>query len=136
MGTSDSSFLIHDKLRDHTPLDIGIEGLLRITHALRQIIHQGLGAARELRHLLHHIEGIILFCRCKGASSSILLCWRKGALGLILLHHLDFLVTHLDGASLLALLHGLLLLRFVIHIVGYSLGIEGQSEAHDGDENE
>ena len=143
MGTPDSSFLVNDKLRDDTTLDVGIEGSLGIVHILHQIVHHGLRPARELRHLLHHVEGAFTFIGCeraycfngrKGAFSLILLHFAFHRDDVALLHHLDLLATHLDGASLLTFLHGLLLLRFVVDIMGFGLGVEYQSHAHDGDE--
>ena len=127
----DAAILLDNECRDDTPLNTSLLGFCRILYIVVKELHESFGATRILWHLLHHVEGIV---SGRLLGGSLHLAFHRD--DVVLLYDLDFLAIHLDGASLLAFLHGLLLLRFVVNIVCDGSGIQGQGETHDGDEGQ
>ena len=121
----------------------GLLCLSGVFDGLGEETEEFLHAARELGHLLDHIEDVLrrVFLYFVGQCRFILLLLALWGFGLSLLvlslYHLqDGLAIVLDGGVLLAFLHGHLLLGFVVDIVLDGLCVEGEGDAHDGQECE
>ena len=158
LGVANATVLLDDERDDDASLSASLLSSLGIFHGHGQEFHQLAYATRELRHLLHHIErtfglrGIHRDYRDDGLSRILLhnnsfLVFvglfsrhdlngvRVGCLRILYLNGLD---SHLDFAVLTAFLHHFLLWRLgrVVHVVIDGLGIQSQSNTHDGDECE